>query len=139
MNLASRRLVRGLFLLATGSGLSGCAAAIPEVEPVDIPRLEQEVSASPENTELQVQLGMAQFKAAAFEVARGTLQGAVDAGDESGAAYLYLGMVQEELQDWSAARAAYNHYLSIGESAPARDEVRKRLTLIGRNLLRAQA
>jgi hypothetical protein len=48
-------------------------------------------------------------------------------------------MVQEELQDWSAARAAYTRYLEVGASADGREEVRKRLTLIGRNLLRAQA
>jgi hypothetical protein len=48
-------------------------------------------------------------------------------------------MVQEERQDWSAARDAYNQYLNVGNSSAARDEVRKRLTLIGRNLLRAQA
>ena len=48
-------------------------------------------------------------------------------------------MTEEELQDWSAARQAYNSYLNVGVSAPARAEVRKRLTLIGRNLLRAQA
>jgi hypothetical protein len=48
-------------------------------------------------------------------------------------------MVQEERQDWSAARDAYNQYLTVGASTEARDEVRKRLTLIGRNLLRTQA
>lgn len=48
-------------------------------------------------------------------------------------------MAYEELADWSGARANYNRYLTTGESAPARDEVRKRLTLIGRNLLRTQA
>lgn len=128
-----------LLLLTVGLATTGCAAGIPEVEPADIPRLEQESAASPENTNLQVQLGMAQFKAADYEAARTALQGAVDAGNETGAAYLYLGMVQEELENWSAAREAYNRYLVVGESSAGRNEVRKRLTLIGRNLLRAQA
>lgn len=120
-------------------GLAACATGLPEVEAVDAPRLEREVAASPGDTNLQVQLGMAQFKAGELDRAQATLQGAIDAGNESGAAYLYLGMVQEERQDWSAARNAYNHYLTVGASAEAREEVRKRLTLIGRNLLRAQA
>lgn len=139
MKLASRRFTRGVFSLAAGVGLAACAGSIPDVEPVDIPRLQQEISTRPDDTDLQVQLGIAQFKAEDFEAARVTLQSAVEAGNESGPAFLHLGFVQEELEDWSAARAAYNRYLSVGASAPARDEVRKRLTLIGRNLLRAQA
>lgn len=137
------RALRGpsrLLLCAfTGAVLSACAAGLPDVEPADIPRLEQESAADPENTDLQVQLGMARFKAGDYEAARVPLQAAVDAGNESGGAYLYLGLVQEELQDWSAARAAYNRYLVVGQSTAVREEVRKRLTLIGRNLLRAQA
>ena len=82
---------------------------------------------------------MAQFKAGDFEAARTSLQTAVDGGNESGPAFLYLGLVQEELLDWSAARDAYARYLDVAASTPARNEVRRRLTLIGRNLLRAQA
>jgi TolB-like protein len=82
---------------------------------------------------------MAQFEAGSYESARTTLQGAVDAGNESGAAFLYLGMSHEELRDWSAAREAYDRYLTAGASSEAVREVRKRLTLIGRNLLRAEA
>jgi tetratricopeptide (TPR) repeat protein len=134
-----RRTGGGYLFLAGVLGLGACASGLPDVQAVDVPRLEQEVAASPEDTDLQVQLGMAQFKAGDFDAAQGNLQGAIEAGNESGAAYLYLGMVQEERQDWSAARDAYNQYLTIGSSADARDEVRKRLTLIGRNLLRTQA
>ncbi|MDA0327910.1 MAG: hypothetical protein O2958_02690 [Gemmatimonadetes bacterium] len=139
MMYPSKRPARHSFLLALGLGLSACAGGLPEVQPVDIPRLQQEVAASPDNSNLHVQLGMAHFKATDYEAARVSLQRAVDAGNETGPAFLYLGMVQEELQDWSAAREAYNRYLGVGASAPARGEVRKRLTLIGRNLLRAQA
>lgn len=126
-----------VFLLT--AALSACAAGLPEVQPVDVPRLQAEVAAAPQDTDLQVQLGIAQYKASDLEGARNTLQAAVDAGNNTGAAYLYLGMVQEDLQDWSAARRAYNRYLVVGASGPARDEVRNRLTLIGRNLLRTQA
>jgi len=129
---------RSLCLLVS-MGLGACATGLPNVEAVDVPRLEQEVAASPDDTDLQVQLGMAQYKAGSFDAAETTLQGAIDAGNQSGAAFLYLGMVQEERQDWSAARDAYNQYLAVGSSTEAMNEVRKRLTLIGRNLLRVQA
>jgi len=139
MKYPSKSLVRRLFLLAVGPGLAACAGGLPEVEPVDIPRLEQEVAATPEDTDLQVQLGMAHYKATDYEAARTSLQTAIDAGNESGPAFLYMGLVQEELQDWSAAREAYNQYLTVAASSAAREEVRKRLTMIGRNLLRTQA
>ena len=139
MHHASPPLARTACFLALAAVLSACAAGIPQVEPVDIPRLEAEVNAAPQDTDLQVQLGIAQYKASDLEAARNTLQGAVEAGNNTGPAYLYLGMVQEDLQDWSAARRAYNRYLVVGTSSPARAEVRKRLTLIGRNLLRTQA
>lgn len=139
MTYPFRRTGGSYLLLLCVVGLGACASGLPNVEAVDVPRLEQEVAASPEDTNLQVQLGMAQFKAGDFDAAQVTLEGAIEAGDESGAAYLYLGLVQEERQDWSAARDAYNQYLIVGASSEARDEVRKRLTLIGRNLLRTQA
>ena len=133
--LSVRRLAPILVVL----GSSACAAGLPDVGPADIPRLQQEVAASPGDTDLRVQLGMAQFEAGEYETARTTLRGAVDAGNESGPAFLYLGMANEELQDWSGARDAYTRYLTEGSSSEAMTEVRKRLTLIGRNLLRAQA
>jgi Tfp pilus assembly protein PilF/TolB-like protein len=139
MKPVSRALARMLAFLAAGTALAACAAGLPEVQAVDLPHLEQAVAASPGDTDLRVQLGMAQFKAGEHGVARETLQGAVDAGNESGAAFLYLGMAHEELENWSGAREAYNRYLTVGQSGPGRAEVRKRLTLIGRNLLRAQA
>lgn len=126
-------------LLASLLGLGACATGLPDVEAVDVPRLEQAVAASPEDTDLQVQLGMAQFKAGDLDAAEVNLQAAIESGNESGAAFLYLGMVQEEREDWSSARDAYNQYLTVGSSSDARDQVRRRLTLIGRNLLRAQA
>ena len=139
MTLVHRPRRRGAALVVAALAASACATGLPDVGPADIPRLQQEVAAAPEDTDLQVQLGMAQFEGSDYETARTTLQAAVDAGNESGSAFLYLGMAQEELEDWAAAREAYNQYLALGASADTREEVRKRLTLIGRNLLRTQA
>lgn len=73
MQHASKRLPRRLFALSAGVFVSACAAGLPEVEPVDIPRLEQEIAAAPEDSGLQVQLGMAQFKAGEHEAARASI------------------------------------------------------------------
>jgi tetratricopeptide (TPR) repeat protein len=112
---------------------------MPRVDPADIPRLEREVAANPQDTDLQVQLGMARFQARDFAQALATLQGAVDAGNQSGPALLYLGLTQEEFENWSAARDAYNRYLSTGATGPVEEQIRKRLQLIGQNVLKEQA
>ncbi len=125
------------FLLALGG--SACATGMPQVDPADIPRLERDIAANPQDTDLQVQLGMAQFQAEDFTQALSTLQGAVDAGNESGPALLYLGLTQEEFENWSAARDAYSRYLGTGATGPIEEQIRKRLQLIGQNVLKQQA
>jgi tetratricopeptide (TPR) repeat protein len=119
--------------------LSACAYRIPEVSPADIPRIEQAIAANPGDTDLQVRLGMAQYKAQSFDSALATIQHAIDAGNQSGAAYLYLGLTQEHFQQWAKARDAYNKYLSVGTSEPVKQELRKRLELIAQNVLKEQA
>ena len=133
-----RRSLRAL-LFGLGALLSACAHGIPNADPADIPRLQQRAAADPRNTDVQVRLGMAQYKAGDFEAARANLQNAVDAGNSSGPALLYLGMVHEELGNWSLARDQYASYLGDGREGPVRDEVERRLLLIGRNILREQA
>ncbi len=128
-------------VLATlfASSLGACAYRVPEADPADIPRLQREIAADPVDTDLQVQLGMAQYKAGDSDAAGATLSAAVEAGNESGAALLYLGMVHEEEANWSSARDAYGRYLSVGKSEPLKGEIRKRLQLIAQNVLRDQA
>ena len=125
-----------LALLMAGSA---CAAGMPRVDPADIPRLEREIAADPQNTDLQVRLGMARFEAEEYDQALATLQAAVDAGNESGPALLYLGLTQEEFENWSAARDAYTRYLSTGATGPLEEQIRKRMQLIAQNALRQQA
>jgi tetratricopeptide (TPR) repeat protein len=139
MMLPLLRPARRLGAVLVVLGTSACATGLPDVGPADIPRLQREVAASPQRTDLQVQLGMALFEAGEHEAARTALEGAIEAGNRSGAAHLFLGMANEELGDWAGAREAYTRYLVEGSSSRTMDEIRKRLTLVGRNLLRAQA
>lgn len=132
----TRTLLPALFLAVS---LGACAYSVPAVSPADIPRLEEQVAANPSDTELKVQLGMARYQAEDYERARDVLQAAVDSGNQSGAALLYLGMAQEEFEDWSAARDAYSTYLEVGRSEPLKEEVRRRLQLLGQRILQEQA
>ncbi len=125
-----------LLLLLAGSA---CATGMPRVDPGDIPRLEREIAADPQNTDLQVQLGMGQFAAEDYDQALATLQAAVDAGNESGPALLYLGLTQEEFENWTAAREAYTRYLATGATGPLEEQIRKRMQLIAQNALKQQA
>lgn len=125
--------------LAVSVALSACAYRIPKVSPSEIPHLQQEIKANPGNTNLQLRLGMAQYEAHAYDSALTSLQGAVHAGSQSGAAYLYLGLTQEHFKHWAKARDAYNKYLSVGTSEPVKQELRKRLVLIAQDVLKEQA
>lgn len=126
-------------LLALALPATACATGMPRVGPADIPRLEAELAANPADTDVQVQLGMARFQARDIEGARAVLQSAVDAGNRSGEAFLYLGLTHEEAEDWAAARDAYTRYLSTGVGGSLGDQIRRRLQLIGQNVLKQQA
>lgn len=125
--------------LAGGLLLGGCAHTLPSADPADIPRLENRLAADPGDADIRVRLGMARFAAGDPEAARELLQVAVDAGDRTGPALLYLGMSEEELGRWDRARAAYDTYLEVGGEGPVAEEVRRRLRLLGRRALRERA
>jgi TolB-like protein len=82
---------------------------------------------------------MAQYKAGEFDGAIASIEGAVEAGNESSVAFLYLGMAHESSENWSGARDSYSRYLDLGRSDPLKQEIRNRLQLIARNVLREQA
>lgn len=133
------RALRVLLVLVPAALASACATGIPRVDPADIPRLQERIAADPADTDLQVQLGMAQFQAGEHAQSLATLQGAIEAGNESGAAYLYLGLAHEELEEWTSARDAYQRYLEAGAGGPLGEQITKRLQLIAQNALRQQA
>lgn len=132
---------RLLFLVPAVLWTASCAtgAPRPSVGPEDIPRLQRELSADPANLELKTQLGIAYFTADAFEQARGTLSEAIADGAQTGAAFLYLGLANEELEEWAAARDAYSNYLEVGESDPLKEQLRGRMQLMIHRALRQQA
>ena len=114
MRIAPRPALRtGSILVVLGFLVSGCAYAIPEVDPADIPRLQSEIAVSPEDTDLQVRLGMAQYKAEDFDQALATLQGAIDAGNESGVALLYLGQTHQSSQNMPGAPESNTPYHEV--------------------------
>ncbi len=134
-----KNLALFLFALIGLSLASGCVHRIPDATPADIPRLEQALVQSPGNPDLLTQLGMAQFKARRYEAAEGSLAMAIESGEATGAAYLYLGLARESQEKWGGARESYSSYLEAGRFGPLKEEIERRLYLIVRQELRAQA
>jgi tetratricopeptide (TPR) repeat protein len=129
-----RYAATALVLIATA-----CGGGLREPSPADIPVLEEAVSQDPENTISRTQLGMAYYKADRFQDALSQLSLAVEAGSEEAATFLYLGLANEAMEDWAAARSAYTRYMEVGRSDPLRAELERRLVLIVRNELQSQA
>jgi tetratricopeptide (TPR) repeat protein len=118
---------------------TACGGGIREPTPADIPVLEEAVSQDPEDLNSRTQLGMAYYKAERFADALNQLSLAEEAGSEEAANFLYLGLTNESLEDWAAARSAYTRYLDVGKWDPLREELERRLVLIVRNELKSQA
>ncbi len=119
--------------------LSSCMKRIPEVNPADIPMLEEALESSPGDAGLMTQLGMARYKSRDYAEAEATLQEAVASGEATGAAYLYLGLAREDQENWGGAREAYAAYVDRGRYGPLKEEIQRRLSLMAREELRAQA
>ena len=117
----------------------GCAGGSFSTQPGDIPNLEQRATANPNDADLNTALGVAYFRANRFEDARTTLNRVVQGGSRNGAAYLYLGLANEELKDWTAARTAYESYITTGSDADVKEQIRNRLSLVARQELRQAA
>ena len=120
--------------------LGGCALrGSPTFGPEDIPRLERALAEAPEDVDARTQLGVAYYNAGRYEEARTQLTHALGSESASGAAFLYDGLSSEELEDWSAARAAYNRYIESGSSEKTKADLRRRLAIVARKELRQQA
>lgn len=132
--------MRVLCLVLLGSMLlTSCMKRIPEVSPSDIPRIQESLRTNPGNPDLLTQLGMALYKARDFAAAEAALGDAIESGEGTGAAYLYLGLAREDQENWAGAREAYSSYVDQGRYGPLKEEIQRRLVMIAREELKAQA
>jgi tetratricopeptide (TPR) repeat protein len=115
---------------------AGCAGKSYTGRPEDIPRLEQEAAS---NTDAAIQLGAAYVAAKRYQDAKRVLGPIVEKGTNNGAAYLYLGIANEELDDFAAARTAYERYIQVGRDANLKADIRTRLALVTRQELKQSA
>lgn len=140
MRTHSKSHLSALVLLILGFVVSACATRTyePTVSAADIPRLQQELAADPDDLDIKVRLGIAYFQGDDFEQSRTVLREAVDEG-ATDLAHLFLGLANEEMEEWVAARDAYAAYLELGEEGDFREEIQGRHRLMVRRTLQAQA
>jgi tetratricopeptide (TPR) repeat protein len=132
---AARQLVATALAVVA---LSACAGAM-QSRPSDIPALEQSVQRQATASNLS-RLGIAYYQVQRFDDARATLQKAVEAGSKDGNTALYLGLANEEIGDFTAARVGYERYLaSSSPSGSLRKNIQARIALVSRQELKQQA
>jgi tetratricopeptide (TPR) repeat protein len=128
-----------VFVVTVALVLSACATSGVTTRPQDIPGLEQRAAAAPNDANAATALGIAYFNAGRHEDAKNTLARAVANPAAPANAYLYLGLANEELKDWRAARTAYETYVNRGVAGEETERMRARLALVAREQLRAEA
>lgn len=134
----SRAALKLVCMLIVGAALSGCAGAL-QPQAKDIPALEQTAQKSSSASDLS-QLGIAYYQAQRYAEAKTALQQAVQAGARDGNTSLYLGLANEELGDFTAARAAYEQYIGTNSgSQTLRKNIQGRIALVARQELRQTA
>src|SRR5512146_657509 len=111
-------------IVATAAVCAGCATTGGTVRPENLAALEQRVTAQPGNKDAATALGVAYYNAKRFDDARKTLDNVVKTGTTNGAAYLYLGLADEELKDWQGARTAYEKYVETGKTGSLKEQIR---------------
>jgi len=137
--LRGNRVLRLALLAACGACATGGAIRTSDVTPQSIPSLEAERAQHPQDNNALTRLGVAYFKAGRFRDARPVLDTVAAREPSNGVAALYLGMTAEQLGDFAAARAAYQHYIGIAGDAGLKRAAQQRLSLVSRNEMEYQA
>jgi tetratricopeptide (TPR) repeat protein len=137
--LRGSSVLRFTLVLAAGACAAGGAIRVSDVTPESIPALEAERGQRPQDPGILARLGVAYFKAQRYGDARLALDSAVAGDPRNGVAAIYLGMTAEQLGDFAAARAAYQHYLDIATDPDLKATARQRLALVDRRQLEYQA
>lgn len=118
-------------------------AAVPvtaqQTSDAAIARLEKGRAANPGSVAALRALGIAYYKRQRFADARTVLDAARRIDPKDGLSALYAGLSAEALEDYTAAKDAYNTYLQVGKTRKVRNDVRARLVALSRSELHAAA
>src|ERR1019366_9641228 len=102
-------------------------------------KLAKEAAASPGSVAANRALGIWYYKASRFAEARVPLEKARHLDANDGVSALYAGLAAEQLKDYTAAKDAYNAYLSVGKTKSVRNDIRVRLVTVTQEEAKASA
>ena len=132
-------LMVGALLFAA---LTACAPQMelaPAPSPAEIPALEDRLAERPDDANTLTRLGVAYREAGRLDDARVALDRARERAPDNAAVLFYLGVTAEEQEDWGVARDAYQAFLQVDADPVLHDMVRKRMPVVRRAHLVAQA
>lgn len=127
--------------LTLAGTLAGCASGMsgPQVKPEELPALEAETKARPNDSQLFTRLGIGYYTAKNWGRAHDALSTAVSIDKTNYRALIYLGLSDEEMGQFDSARAHYVTARSLANSATRRSELDNRLVLLTRREMVASA
>ncbi len=127
-----------LLTLPVFAGLTLTASA-QQAPDKALAKLERAQAANPSSVAANRALGIYLYKKQNFPAARPLLEQAHKLDPKDGVSALYAGLTAEALQDFTAAKAAYNSYLQVGKTRSVRNDVRARLVSLSRTEMHAAA
>ena len=102
-------------------------------------KLQAAQAASPGSVAANRALGVWYYRAGRFAEARVPLDQARKLDANDGVSALYAGLAAEQMKDFTAAKSAYNAYLTVGKTKSAQKEIRARLVAISQAELKEAA
>lgn len=120
-----------------------CALALPapaqQAPDKTLDKLERAKTANPGSVAALRALGIAYYKRQRYADAQTVLDAARRLDPKDGVSALYAGLAAEALNDYTAAKNAYNSYLQVGKTRSVRNDIRARLVALSRAELHAAA
>lgn len=131
--------VSALVAAAFGAGCAVGVQPIVTASPAEVPALETALAERPDNPDLLLRLGVAYREAGRTGDALGVLERARGLPSVPAGVHYYLGLMYEEEDRWGDARTAYLDFLEVSTRDDLSDQVRRRLPVLRRNELVAEA
>jgi len=124
-----------MLILAMGLGWGQAPQPPVPAEPEEEePSLKpKEYDLNPIQAETEIRIGRYYMKKGSFRAAAGRFDEATKWNPASSEAYLMLGEAREKLKDAKAAKAAYAKYLELAPDGKMADDVKKRMSKLGKS------
>ncbi|MDA1080239.1 MAG: tetratricopeptide repeat protein [Gemmatimonadetes bacterium] len=132
------RFILTLALLSLAPALAGAQEIAVTSDPA-LAKLQRKVAANPNSVKALVAVGYKYFELNRFQEARTVLDQARQLDPKNGVSALYSGMASEQLNDFTAAKAAYTWYLEVGKTGKIRRQITERLVSMAKDELKASA